>query len=214
MITLPTDLKIATANRIQLFDYRNDEDIINTKINLAKHTISFLRAGTKEVLGDGKAIRLDHQRFLVMKSGRCLMTERVSDTDRRYHSILLFFDDSSVVDFLEKHQSLSKRPENCPFYVFEYDDYIQHFVTSLAHLLTLPSSVQQRLLPTRFEEIMLYLTSKHGTTFLRALARQTDDRLMKLANVVENNKYNRLGLEELAFLCHMSVSTFKREFFT
>jgi len=33
-----------------------------------------------------------------------------------------------------------------------------------------------------------------------------------MPNAVENNLYNNLSIEQLAYICNMSLSTFKREF--
>jgi len=65
---------------------------------------------------------------------------------------------------------------------------------------------------SKFEEIMLYLVHQNSPDFLNSLVQNVDDRISRLTNIVENNKHNKLSLEELAFLCNMSISTFKREF--
>lgn len=62
------------------------------------------------------------------------------------------------------------------------------------------------------EEILLYLTEIYGPAFLDSLASHSNDIHQKLTIVVETNRLNKLTLNELAFLCDMSVSTFKREF--
>lgn len=54
---LPKDLKIDTSSPIQLYNYRTYQNIQKTKINLSKNTISFLRTGTKEVIGDDKTVQ-------------------------------------------------------------------------------------------------------------------------------------------------------------
>ena len=59
---------------------------------------------------------------------------------------------------------------------------------------------------------MTYLTDKKGKAFLNGLLKNHDDKIIRLINVVENNTLNKLTLQELSFLCNMSLSTFKREF--
>ena len=212
--TLPKDLKIDTSNRLQLFDYKNPQDVQKTKINLSKNTISFLRTGVKEVIGDDKTAQIDNRRFLIMKSGNCLMTEKVSNSDKLYRSLLLFFDDEAALDFLEKHQLYSNiQAKQKSFFIFEYDDFIQLFVKSLEGMSKLPKITQRKILKAKFEEIMLYLTYQHGPSFLNSIVQNLNDQVSRLNNIVENNKLHRLTLEELAFLCSMSVSTFKRTFF-
>jgi AraC-like DNA-binding protein len=59
---------------------------------------------------------------------------------------------------------------------------------------------------------MIYLTDRYGTDFLHALIENSDDYTQKFTQTIESNKLNRLTLKELAFLCNMSVSGFKRQF--
>jgi len=212
--TLPADLGIDIQGNVQLYPYQSEQDVIKTKITLSRHTISFLRVGNKEVMGHGSLSKIGNEHFLVMKAGNCLMTEKTSNADRTYKSILLFFDDEMLLRFLEKH-SLTSQEKQSPesYFIFEYDAFIQQFVSSLEALLALPESVQQKMLPTKFEEIMLYLVSRQDASFLNSILQKIDDRTSRLTTVVEHNKLSRLSLEELAFLCNMSISTFKREFF-
>lgn len=156
---LPRDLKLNLSGSLQLFNYRNSHDIQKTKVSLSQNTISFLRAGTKEVIGDDNTVQIDNRHFLIMKSGNCLMTEKVSNSKSFYQSILFFFSDDDALTFLEKHQLYAtKHTKNKAFYVFEYDIFIQHFVESLEQIATMPKATQSKLLKNKFEEIMLYLT--------------------------------------------------------
>jgi len=115
---------------------------------------------------------------------------------------------------LEKHELfLSKVKHQKSFYIFQYDDFTNNFVDSLEEVLKLPKSIQSKFLKTKFEEIMLYLVHQNSSEFLNSLVQNVDDKISRLTNIAENNKHNKLNLQELAFLCNMSISTFKREFF-
>ncbi|MEL7221447.1 MAG: AraC family transcriptional regulator [Bacteroidota bacterium] len=211
---LPQDLQLSDTENLQLFHYQRTQDIQRTKINLTNNTISFLRAGTKEVIGDDETVKIAPQHFVIMKKGHCLMTEKVSDANQSYQSMLLFFSNAEILRFLEKyHHFLSKPDSHKSFYIFPYDEFIQNFVHSLVQIVRLPRAVQSTLLQHKFEEIMLYLVHQNSAGFLNALLQNMDDKTIRLTNIVANNKYNKLNLEELAFLCNRSVSTFKRDFF-
>jgi AraC-like DNA-binding protein len=211
---LPEDLKITSSNGVQVFTYKNECDNQRSKINLSKNTISFLRAGTKEVIGDDDTVLIDNQKFVVMKSGNCLMTEKISDSGKLYKSILLFFSDELVIDFLERNRLVSAlNEEQKSYYIFNYDEFIQNFVKSLEEILLMPALIQGKILKAKFEEIMLYLTHQYGASFLNRMIHQVDDSITRLTNIVENNRHNKLSLQELAFLSNMSISTFKREFY-
>src|SRR5258708_9599707 len=65
----------------------------------------------------------------------------------------------------------------------------------------------------KFEELMLYLAEKYPESLLSFQAeRQVDLSDQKLKNTVENNLHTHISVEELAFLCNTSLSTFKRRF--
>jgi AraC family transcriptional regulator, exoenzyme S synthesis regulatory protein ExsA len=211
---LPKDLKIDESENLQLYDYRRTEDIQKTKINLSKNTISFLRTGTKEVIGDDITVQIGNEHFLIIKSGNCLMTEKVSDSFKVYRSILFFFSDEEILHFLEKYNQFSSNLKNHKsFYIFEYDNFVQNFVISLEQILKLPKKIQTQILKNKFEELMLYLMHQDNADFLYSLVQNIDDKISRLNYIAENNKHNKLSLDELAFLCNMSVSTFKRDFF-
>lgn len=213
--TLPNDLTSFTTPGLQLYNYKTFTDIQNTKINLAKHTISFHRTGIKEVIGGDKLVQIDQRQFVIMKSGNCLMTEKVSSRQSYYQSILLFFTDQQLLDFIEKHPQHSRRrgPSKKSFYVFDYDNYLQNFIVGLENILALPRLTQEKLLGAKFEELMVYLTTQVDPDFLDGFLAPNTDQSSRLISVVEHNKFNKLSLTELAFLANMSVSTFKRSFF-
>ena len=60
---------------------------------------------------------------------------------------------------------------------------------------------------------MLYLSDKYNGGFLSYLkSLLVDERKLSFKTTIENNVYTNLSLEEIAFLCNMSLSTFKRQF--
>lgn len=211
--SLPEDLKIRDNQTVQVYDYHRFESCDRTKINLTKNTFSFLLDGTKELVTNNNSVKIENDTFLLMKVGNCLMTERIADYNSTYKSILLFFTDEMLLDFLEKHDfKISPIENEHSFFVCEYDDYIKEYVHSLTRILKLEGQIRFELLKVKFEEIMIYLVQKEGKDFLSFILKHHDNSTIRLVNVVENNKLNKLTLQELSFLCNMSLSTFKREF--
>ncbi len=210
---LPDDLDLQNAFEVQIFNYQVNRDFYRNKIHLTKNTISFLRIGTKEVIGNNQNVIIDNERFVIMKAGKCLMTENISSEHRFYQSILLFFSDEAAIRLLEREKIKKTTKEANSFYAFNYDQYIYHFVNSLEHLMRIDAKSSQQLLTTKFEEIMLYLIHREGTQFLNDIVQNPTGPANRLINVVEKNRLNKLNLQELAFLTNMSVSTFKRAFY-
>ncbi len=212
-ITLPDELISDASLAINVFDYKSKQEISKQQIILLKNTFSFLIEGTKEVYFDNSSFAIDSKEFLLMKSGHCLMTEKLSDQRNNYASVLLFFTNEMVLKFIQKYEFNNSSHSNYPsVYSFQYDSFIQRFVKSLLDISQLSKKAQKNLLETKFEEIMLYLTEQKGPEFLYSLTSIQNDNTQKFIQTIESNQLNKLSLKELAFLCNMSISTFKREF--
>ncbi|WP_298417754.1 AraC family transcriptional regulator [uncultured Kordia sp.] len=211
--TLPDYLTAETNNPIQLFNYESTTSQFNNKIDLTKNTFSFLQEGCKTISTSHEPISITNDAFLIMKSGHCLMTENLSETNNFYKSILLFFSDEVLFQFIEKYQITNKYiPAITAAKACDYDDFIRSFVKSLERVSKLAPNLQQQLLQVKLEEILLYLVSTKGVDFLLFLIASKNDQTTNFINVVESNTLNKLTLKELAFLSNMSISTFKREF--
>lgn len=211
-ITIPDELNLENSLAVQVFDYSSSKGVSKQQIILNQNTFSFLIEGTKEVVFDNSALSIDDSQFLVMKSGNCLMTEKLSEVSN-YRSVLLFFSNEMLSKFIRKielEKVESKRYQSV--FAFEYGEFLKRFVESLVDLSKLSKNFQNKILEVKLEEIMLYLVEKHGIDFLYSLSVNADNTTQKFIHVIENSHLNKLTLKELAFLCNMSVSTFKREF--
>lgn len=211
-IILPDELNLENSQLVQVFDYSNSKGISKQQITLNQNIFSFLIEGTKEVIFDNSALAIDNSKFLVMKSGNCLMTEKLSDVSN-YRSVLLFFTNEMVSRFVRKIELNKIESMVCKsVYAFDYDEFLKRFVYSLVDISKLSKDLQKKILEVKFEEIMLYLMEKYGAEFLYSLTINSDNATQKFIQVMENSHLNKLTLKELSFLCNMSVSTFKREF--
>lgn len=211
-IILPDELNKENSHYVQIFDYYSAKEIARQQIILNQNTFSFLIEGKKEVVFDNSTLSIDNSKFLIMKSGHCLMTEKLSDI-QNYRSVLLFFSSETLLKFIRKHEINSTEfNEYKSAYSFKYDEFIKRFVSSLLDISKLSKDIQRKLLEVKFEEIVLYLIAIYGTEFLHSLIEKSNDKSQKLIQTVQNNWMNKHTLKELAFLCNMSVSTFKREF--
>jgi AraC-like DNA-binding protein len=209
--TLPDELELLDSKPVQIFDYKRSQAISKQQIVLKQHTFSFLLDGTKEVLGSS-ALSIDNSEFLIMKAGHCLMTEKLSEVSS-YRSVLVFFSNESLLKLIHNRKLKTDKPiENKSVFSFAYDEFIRNFVNSLVDISKLADPLKSRLSELKFEEIILYLAEVYGTDFLLSLTLNTSDSVQKFTQIIESNKLSKLTLKELAFLCNMSVSTFKREF--
>ncbi|WP_299834593.1 AraC family transcriptional regulator [uncultured Tenacibaculum sp.] len=215
IITLPEDLSIQNENALCIYDYQTSKECLKQMVTLQKNTFSFLIQGNKEVFSNKTNTNIDHNSFLLMKKGRCLMTEKITLTEQKnYRSILFFFDNETLINFIHKNNiSYVKSPVKKPsIFTFDYDDFLEVFVQSLISISKLNYKVQSKLLEAKFEELIVYLINTQGTDFIESLLFEIQNENQHFIEVIEHNKLNKLSLQELSFLANMSLSTFKREF--
>ena len=212
-ITLPDELALNSKLSIEVYDYESTQEISKQQILLNKNTFSFLQEGTKEVFFDNSSYAINNSQFLLMKSGNCLMTEKLSSVEEYYRSVLLFFSNEDVLKFIRKFELNAPDSKNYySTYSFNYDVFIKRFVESLLDISKLSKKIQSRILETKFEEIMLYLVEFKGVEFLYSLISNSSNEHQKFIQTIESNQLNKLTIKELSFISNMSVSTFKREF--
>jgi len=204
-------------SELNIYNYEVSGSSNKNKINMSKHVFSFLMEGQKEVHFSNSSVSINTNQSLLIRSGNFLMTEYIG---RNYFRCLLFFfSQKNIDDFFLKYShldskrkiSIEREPE--AYFRLEKDDFIVHFINSLAQLIHLPNSISQQILRLKFEEIMLYLADKHNDNFLSYLkSLLVDERRLSFKTLIEKNICTNLNLEEIAFLCNMSLSTFKRQF--
>ncbi|MCC9018856.1 helix-turn-helix domain-containing protein [Flavobacterium lipolyticum] len=212
VLTLPDELNFDQSKLIHVYDYTSSKRISKQQIILNQNVFSFLIEGTKEVVFDNSAVSIDASKFLIMKSGHCLMTEKLSDLSN-YRSVVLFFSNEILLRFIRKMEWRKGEVEECKSVrAFEYDVFLKRFVDSLVDISKLSIEIKSKLLEVKFEELMLYLVGMYGTEFLYSLTVNSDDSSQKFFQIIESSHLSKLSLKELSFLCNMSVSTFKREF--
>lgn len=211
LITLPNDLNLDASASIQIFDYCSSQEIARQQIVLNQYVFSFLLEGVKEVVFDDAIQVIDPSSFLLMKAGHCLMTEKLSKHST-YRSVLFFFSKEDIQKFAQKIElNPPQVQEYQSIHSFAYDDFILRYVASLLDIDKLSTEAQHRLLAVKFDEIMWYLIEVYGMDLLYSLLHHNDS-TQKFTRTIESNKHHKLTLKELAFLCNMSVSTFKRTF--
>jgi AraC-like DNA-binding protein len=90
---------------------------------------------------------------------------------------------------------------------------VEQYMQNLAIYFESPESFDEELGVLKLKELILILLKSENHTSLRQLLSEVFSPVnLGLKQAVENNLYNELTMEQLAFICHMSLSTFKREF--
>ncbi|MEW7278802.1 AraC family transcriptional regulator [Aquimarina sp. 2201CG1-2-11] len=207
-ISLPYDLINDELHDVCFYNYSSKGTKLNHSVNFGYHVINFLIEGTKGIVSPEKKDIIGHNHIILIRSGNCLMTETAS-SNGNYLSYLLFFNDLAISNFKNRFNlsSTSKtRATPTSFLTIQKDEFIANFITSLRFL-----SESKAIWQVKFEEFMLYLIEQQGIHLLDFFNPSTQNTTIN--TVIENNLMNDISLQELAFLCNMSLSSFKRRFY-
>jgi len=194
-----------------VYDFKMTSDVVKSKVNLGMNMFSFLQVGKKQVHFAGTSVAVNKEQSLLLKKGNWLWTELL-DTEMIYYCKLLFFSEKKLTDFLSKYANSKPYSEDVPYFIIENDEYLASFINTLSSTTFKEQNFSNELLALKFEEIMLYLLNKYGAPFEYYLHTLISTELSPFKKTVESNVHSNLKLEEIAFLCNMSLSTFKRHF--
>jgi AraC-like DNA-binding protein len=95
----------------------------------------------------------------------------------------------------------------------DVDRLLANFRESINILLDNPELADERMIETKLKEFVLLITKSQNAPsqldFISALFRPLD---IEFKSTIQHNIYSNLSLDELARLCHLSTSSFKRKF--
>jgi AraC-like DNA-binding protein len=209
---LPDTFTPNNPGDIYIHHYQSAEPNVRHKIVLSQNLVCILVKGTKQIFGSHDSIRIDSSEILFLTSGSVLMWESMAEDDQ-LESFLIFFSNSILREFRAKHAfNVSKAVGNgSSFLALKKDDFLRNYQSSLRLLRGNDFLVLQKV---KLEELLVYLMVNNYSKTIHGFIRKAlvDSKADRLRQVVLANANNGLTIAELAFLCNMSVSTFKRKF--
>lgn len=195
-----------------VYDFKMTSDVVKSKVNLSMNMFSFLQIGKKQVHFAGTSVAVNKDQSLLLKKGNWLWTELL-DKETIYYCKLFFFSEKKLIEFLEKHtEDRETAKDEIPYFIIRNDAYITSYLNSLSTIGQAPKIFMDNLLSVKFEELMLYLLQKYGKKFELYLHSLVINDRSPFQKIIESKIHSNLKLEEIAFLCNMSLSTFKRHF--
>ncbi|MBF9142589.1 helix-turn-helix transcriptional regulator [Hymenobacter properus] len=201
----PTDVLIRS--------YASQQPSVKNRLVLHYHMINLLIAGRKTLVQAAGTVTIFQDEILLMAAGHTLTSELLSD-DGQFRSILLYFSPAVLAEFYARHAAqLPAASAGSPLVTFAKDDFIRNYIESLRLLLAAPTPPSSEIQRLKLQELLLYLlhTNPAALGKFQRTPRASSPELA-LRQVVETHLSQPITVDELAFLCHMSVSTFQRRF--
>jgi AraC-like DNA-binding protein len=185
---------------------------------LRRNAVSLVIQGHKTMHFSQRTVEAHDGGFHFLSSGNCIATIDLS-RQAEFRSILVYFTDRALMDFCVRNEGLIRRRSQGykitaePYISLEKDEFIRHYIRSLQLLLGNGGPISQEMKLLKFEELMLYLLERRPQALLSFHASvNRPPHQLEIRRVVETNITNNLTVNELAFLCNLSPSSFKRNF--
>jgi AraC family transcriptional regulator, exoenzyme S synthesis regulatory protein ExsA len=216
MFTLPDDLERNEEDKdVMFYFHHNTAETNNSKLHLNQFCVSIGIHGIKKLIGHNGKETFSEGDIIFYRPGNFIGYENI-DGDKPYQSLMIFFNGQFVMETLKAFgYPAAKNDEDLyikPYYSFRSDDYL------IAYLQSAMEQVKNKIVPTvvkkaRLIELLVYLQSANQIDMI-ALLRPShpQNNLIQLRKTVESKLYQSLSADELAFICNMSLSTFKRAF--
>lgn len=190
--------------------YSNEGRPVRSCVDLSHHLLSLVQEGEKEVIVADRCAKVDGSQLVLLSATTGIMSEH-NLKGRPMRSLLLFFTPRFLVEFCARHD-VRPGKETSALLSLPQDPYIRHFARSV-ELFGIPALNTSALAHTKAEEVLSYLRARQPAAFASFVAASLKGRdELSLRTVVAHHQDGNLTVPELAFLCHMSVSTFKRRF--
>lgn len=192
--------------------YASQKKAIKNKIVLNRHMINLVVQGKKTVVYPHTTGTVHAGELVILSKGNVLTSELLS-TQQQFSSVLFYFTNNWLQDFLRKNKLIATANDQSDTWnIFKQDAFIKDFIKSIQRLSQTPQLFTTSFKLLKLEELLLYLcvSHPHATAFLQHIATLSpaDD----FASIIEGNLSSPITIDELAFLCNMSRSTFKRRF--
>lgn len=190
--------------------HTNSDSEKRLQVLLHYHLICIPLNGEKIIHTSTTFQKADQEAFFVLPTGSVLMTER-KGLNNVFESLLVFFSETYLLEFCMRMGVERTDASFEAITMYKKDPFIHHFTASVQAFS--PSKQEDPLHTIKTEEILHYLHRKHPESLRKLLKNtQLNAPYRLLQQVITANLFNNLTISELAFLCNMSLSTFKRQF--
>jgi len=208
----------SNLDSIIIYPFTATRSTLREKAILSRNAISLVISGEKSMTFTETTVHPNDKEIHFLSAGHCIASIDIS-TQKVFKSILILFDDKELADFfhdnahLIEKSSRTHKVESAAYIAFEKDAFISHYIDSIQLILECSAPLSDQMKRIKLRELLLYLLENHTRRFLAFKNRvQLSSVEVTISKVVESNLLDNLSIEEMAFLCNLSASTFKRQF--
>ena len=184
-----------TTDPVIIKTYDSDHSTNRNKIVLERNMINLVIAGEKQLYHTDGNIKINAGEMVLIGTGNVLTTE-VKPDHTNFRSVIIYFTNELLLKY------------DLSFIHIAQDEFIRHYVNSLEILLKSADRLSNEMKLLKLEELLLYIRERYPPKI--EFPNRDEDALIQ--QVMENNITTPVTVEDLAFLCNCSLSSFKRKF--
>lgn len=170
--------------------------------------------GRKTIIDVSNISSLETGELMILSKGSYLIHQALPENGW-FKSIVLYFGNEFLADFFIKYSKLAKEEKHTArtsFLKYKQDAFIKNYILSLQALIQSPKIYSPEFKAIKAEELLLYLAHYDPVKLWSLSVIAKDNEEMTVRKVAESKIGTPITIEELAFLCNTSVSSFKRRF--
>jgi AraC family transcriptional regulator, exoenzyme S synthesis regulatory protein ExsA len=214
---LPNDFNSAEEQNkpVIIRSHQATSNSAKNKSIIHQNMVDIVIDGKKTIIDVYNITSLEAGELMILSKGSTLISQAVPKQGL-FHNLVIYFTNEVFVEFWIKYSTGSienaKGNSNQPFITYRQDNFINNYIESVLLLLQSPSKFSDKFKQLKLEELLLYLlyTDPDKLQSLSMIAKDNED--MQFRKAAESHVTNPISVDELAFLCNTSVSTFKRKF--
>ncbi len=175
----------------------------------------YFKERAPKLLSAEKNIQLKGQEAVLLKCGSHFLDILKQTDDKEIEVIIvhLYPDLLKKIYIKELPALIEKRSASTQSQVIASSDIISKFIESLDFYFQNPALVNDELLELKIKELILLLVqSKNIKTIQELVVDLYSTKTIEFKEIIKLHLFSNLNTEELASLCNMSLSSFKREF--
>lgn len=173
--------------------------------------------GRSKLFTPEKDYELQSSDNFFMKCGSYMNKWFVNENDSPTEAVLVHIYPDLLKLIFEGNVPEQFRPKKSKNYQpverIKLTEMIQSYANSLLYYFENPSLVSDELIKLKVKELLLLLINSHYSENLASIfGDMFSPQQVEFKNVIENHLFEDLSIEDLAIICGLSLSTFKRTF--
>jgi len=195
------------------------DSIKNVQLSINQSFLVYVVHGQAKFVTPDKIAFANEGDAVLVRKGAYIMSESLSETNSQFKAFLFFISDQMVIDFFAENQ-LNFTPyksieEQQATLSIKINNQLKTYLGSIRLLLDEAKlqTNQQTFIQLKAKELLYHLVNTETrNNVIEIFSYSYPGDFIRLKKVVETNYIQQLDIIDLAFLCEMSLASFKNKF--